>query len=90
MSFRIRTATLCAPAMPKSYKEIDCVVQEIFEMVRRSGAPLSLLGMKVATLVGNEKWSMDDAERVSGRVIELLVERRGWKRLCQVAVEGEL
>jgi hypothetical protein len=76
--------------MAKTHSEIDTTVQQIFELVRRSGAPLSLLGMKVASLVGIEKWSMDDAERVSGGVVELLIKRRGWQRLCQVSVEGEL
>jgi hypothetical protein len=76
--------------MAKTHTEIDATVREIFDLVRASGAPLSLLGMKIASLIGIEKWSMDDAERVSGGVIELLIKRRGWQRLCQVSVEGEL
>jgi hypothetical protein len=66
--------------MPKSQQEIEGQVQDLYQIVCTSAAPLNLLGMKTKSLVDTENWSKEDAERVYSGVLELLIKSHGWKR----------
>jgi hypothetical protein len=70
--------------MPKSPKEIDDITEQIYSVVRASGAPLNALQMKIASLIGLCGWSAEDAEMVNSRVVKMLTEGRGWNRLREV------
>jgi hypothetical protein len=77
---KIRLRTLNPEvAVPKSPKEVADKVQEIFAQARGSDTPISLLSLQSTILLGKDDWTPGDVERVSGEVLDLLIQH-GWKK----------
>jgi hypothetical protein len=68
-----------AVAVAQTKDAIAAKVQEIFELVRRSNTPISVLGLQSTILRASRDWSVLEVEQVSAQVLGLLI-KHGWKK----------
>jgi len=59
-------------------RQIEAKAREIGELAKQSATPLSLMSLHCTVLLGQDDWTPEEVERVSGEVVTLLI-RGGWK-----------
>ena len=64
--------------MAQTPEQIEAKAQEIGALASQSETPLSLMNLHCTVLLGQDDWTPDEVERVSGEVVMLLI-RGGWK-----------
>lgn len=64
--------------MAQTAKQIEVKAQEIVELAKQSSTPMSLMSLHCTVLLGQDDWTPEEVERVSGEVVMLLI-RGGWK-----------
>jgi hypothetical protein len=65
--------------MPQTPESVAAKVKEIYELVRKSQTPISVLSLQTTILLGREDWTPKEVEQVGGEVLGLLI-RHGWTK----------
>jgi hypothetical protein len=65
--------------MGRSPAEIAAQARELYELAKVSHTPLSMLSQENRNLSRESGWDLEDVERVTEQVMELLI-RHGWQR----------
>jgi hypothetical protein len=65
--------------MPRTPAEIAAKAREFYDLAKTSNTPLSVLSQENRNLSRESGWDLEDVERVTEQVMELLI-RHGWKR----------
>lgn len=64
--------------MAQTLDQIEAKAQEIGALASQSDTPMSLMNLHCTVLLGQDDWTPDEVERVSGEVVMLLI-RGGWR-----------